>query len=104
MDYITKGVVLRGGKMRLLCGKKRHTYKGVRAFLTDEKTIDGLQVVEVFPKDMGKSSFYEGELNAFDYFEKKGYAIYMNSVHEASNDAGIKDWLTLYNKVEEVVI
>ena len=48
--------------MRILCGTKRHTYKGVRAFLTDEKTVDGLQVVEVFPKIMSKSSFYEGEI------------------------------------------
>ena len=39
--------------MRILCGKRRHTYKGVRAFLTDERTVGGLQVVEVFPKDRG---------------------------------------------------
>ena len=90
--------------MRILCGSKRHTYKGVRAFLTDEKTVDGLQVVEVFPKDMSKSSFYEGEINAFEYFEKKGYSIYMNYVHEAADEEGIRDWLTLYNKVEEVIL
>ena len=36
--------------MRILCGSKRHTYKGVRAFLTDERTVGDLQVVEVFPK------------------------------------------------------
>ena len=90
--------------MRLLCGKRRHTYKGVRAFLTDERTVGDLQVVEVFPKDRGESSFYEGELNAFEYFEKKGYAIYLNAVHEAHDEEGIKDWLTLYNHVVEVIL
>ena len=89
--------------MRILCGSRRHTYKGVRAFLTDEMNY-GLQVVEVFPKDRGKFSFYEGELNAFDYFERKGYFIYMNAVHEAHDEEGIKDWLTLYNEVEEVIL
>lgn len=89
--------------MMILCGSRRHTYNGVRAFLTDEVNY-GLQVVEVFPKDREKSSFYEGELNAFDYFEKKGYFIYMNSVHEAHDEEGIKDWLTLYNEVEEVIL
>jgi len=43
-------------------------------------------------------------LNAFEYFEKKGYAIYMNGVHEAHDEEGIKDWLTLYNHVEEVIL
>mgnify|MGYP000960917167 FL=1 len=90
--------------MRILCGKRRHTYKGVRAFLTDEWTTGGLQVVEVFRKDRGKSSFYEGELKAFDYFERKGFAIYMVGVYEAHEEEGIQDWLTLYNEVEEVIL
>ena len=91
--------------MRILCGKRRHTYKGVRSFLTDEVNY-GLQVVEVFPKNRGESSFYEGELRAFEYFERKGFAIYMNAVHEAHNEEGIQDWLTLYNEneVEEVIL
>ena len=63
-----------------------------------------MQVVEVFPKIMSKSSFYEGEINAFEYFEKKGYSIYLNSVHEAADEEGVRDWLTLYNKVEEVIL
>lgn len=90
--------------MRILCGKRRHTYKGVRAFLTDERTTGGLQVVEVFSKVMSESSFYEGELKAFDYFEKKGFAIYMAGVYEAHEEEGIQDWLTLYNEVEEVIL
>lgn len=91
--------------MRILCGKRRHTYKGVRAFLTnDMETARGLRLVEVFPKVMSESSFYEGELRAFDYFERKGYFIYMNAVHEAHDEEGIQDWLTLYNEVEEVIL
>lgn len=42
--------------MRILCGSRRHTYKGVRAFLTDEMNY-GLQVVEVFPKDRESPPF-----------------------------------------------
>ena len=52
----------------------------------------------------GGSSFYEGELNAFDYFEKNGFAIYISGVCEAHDEDKIQDWLTLYNEVEEVIL